>query len=120
MTAAALAYLGDAVFELRAREMLLAQGLPVHKAHRRAKDIVSATAQAEMYHRIFPLLTPEEQNAMRRGRNLNPVTRAKNAEATAYRHATGLEVLFGYLYINGNSQRLEEIFKLCLGEGHDK
>jgi len=114
MNMAALAYLGDAVFELRVREMLTAEGLPVDKANRRAKELVSATAQADMYHRIYDKLTPEEQSVLRRGRNLNPITRAKNAEATAYRHATGLEALFGYLYNKGNTIRLDEIFDLCV------
>jgi len=113
MNAASLAYLGDAVFELWTRQMLLEEGLPAHKAHRRAKNIVSATAQADMYHRIYQDLREEEQTILRRGRNLHPATRAKNAEATDYRHATGIEALFGYLYHNGDIARLEEIFKLC-------
>jgi len=113
MNIAAFAYLGDAIFELCAREMLLAQGLPVHKAHRKAKGIVSAMAQADMYHKIFPNLTQDEQAIMRRGRNLHPTTRAKNAETTSYRHATGLEALFGYLYNRREMMRLNEIFKLC-------
>jgi len=108
-----MAYLGDAVFELWAREMLIAEGLPVNKANRRAKDIVSAMAQADMYHRIYPMLTNDEQTIMRRGRNLHPMTRAKNADAASYRHATGLEALFGYLYHSRDMTRLEEIFKLC-------
>ena len=116
MNAASLAYLGDAVFELYTREMLIAQGLPAHKAHRRAKNIVSATAQADMYHRIYPNLSPDEQAIMRRGRNLNSVTRAKNAEAIDYRHATGIEALFGYLYNKGDNVRLKEIFNLCISE----
>jgi len=120
MNAAALAYLGDAVFELWARKMLLAQGLPAHKAHRRAKNIVSATAQANIYHRIYPALTPDEQTIMRRGRNLNPMNRAKNAETVDYRHATGVEALFGYLYHKQDMQRLEDIFiqifTLCTSE----
>jgi len=116
ISAASLAYLGDAVFELYAREMLIAEGLPVNKANRRAKNIVSAIAQADMYHRIYPLLTHEEQTIMRRGRNLNPLTRAKNADTASYRHATGLEALFGYLHHNQNMARLEEVFKLCISE----
>jgi len=116
LNAASLAYLGDAVFELWTREMLLAQGLPAHKAHRRAKDIVSATAQADIYHRIYPSLTPDEQTIMRRGRNLNPMSRAKNAEVADYRHATGVEALFGYLYNEGNMVRLKEVFALCVNE----
>jgi len=114
-----MAYLGDAVFELWAREMLIAEGLPVSKANRRAKDIVSATAQSDMYHRIYPGLTDEEQTIMRRGRNLHPLTRAKNADTASYRHATGLEALFGYLYHNRDMVRLEEIFKLCISPRHD-
>ena len=114
INAASLAYLGDAVFELWAREMLIAEGLPVHTANRRSKDIVSAMAQSDMYHRIYPILTDDEQAIMRRGRNLNPITRAKNADTASYRHATGLETLFGYLYHNRNMARLEEIFRLCV------
>ena len=116
MNASALAYLGDAVFELMTREKLLEAGLPVHKAHRQAKNIVSAKAQSDIYHRIFQSLTEEEQSIMRRGRNLHPVARAKNAEATEYRHATGVEALFGYLYNKGDTARLEEIFALCTSE----
>jgi len=93
--------------------MLIAEGLPVNKANRRAKDFVSALAQADMYHRIYPSLTQEEQTIMRRGRNLHPQTRAKNADAISYRHATGLEALFGYLYHNRDMARLEEIFIMC-------
>ena len=114
MTAAAMAYLGDAVFELWVREKLLANGLPVHKAHRSAKSYVSAVAQADMYHRIYPSLPVHEQQILRRGRNLNPLTRAKNADATDYRHATGLEALFGYLYERRDFVRLEEVFNMCL------
>ena len=114
INAASLAYLGDAVFELWAREMLIAEGLPVHTANRRSKDIVSAMAQSDMYHRIYPALTQDEQTIMRRGRNLNPMTRAKNADTTSYRHATGLEALFGYLYHKRDMARLEEVFKLCV------
>ena len=113
ISAASLAYLGDAVFELWVREMLMAEGLPVNKANRRAKSYVSAPAQADMYHRIYPQLSQEEQTIMRRGRNLHPLTRAKNADTSSYRHATGLEALFGHLYQNREMARLEEIFKLC-------
>ena len=114
MNASALAYLGDAVFELKVREMLLSEGLPAHKAHNQAKKIVSATAQAETYHRIYNALTEDEQSTMRRGRNLHPMNRAKNAETTDYRHATGLEALFGDLYHNGEMARLDAIFALCV------
>ena len=113
---ATLAYLGDAVFELRVREMLLARypdGLPLHTLNRHARTYVSATAQAAMYHAIFDTLTEAEQAIIKRGRNLHTTSRAKNAEVTAYRHATGLEALFGYLYENNHHDRISELFALC-------
>ncbi|MCL1842518.1 MAG: ribonuclease III [Defluviitaleaceae bacterium] len=112
-TAAELAYLGDAVFELLVREKLLCEGMPFREINRKAKDYVSAKAQSEMYHRIFPTLAPEEQAAMKRGRNLHSLSRAKNAAVTEYRHATGLETLFGYLHQKGETERVNEIFLQC-------
>lgn len=118
MTApASLAYLGDAVFELLVRQMLLAQsanGASIHALNRRARTYVSAVGQAGMYHAIFPLLTEEEQAIMKRGRNLHSTSRAKNADVAAYRHATGLETLFGYLHEKGAHERLNEVFALCI------
>jgi len=114
---AALAYLGDAVFELRVREMLLAKNETtnaMNNLNRQARKYVSATAQAAMYHAVFPHLTEEEQAVMKRGRNLHSVSRAKNADAVAYRHATGLETLFGYLHENKAHERLKELFMLCI------
>ena len=115
-----LSYLGDAVFELMVREMLLAEaggaGLQIGTLHQRAKSYVSAPAQAAMYHKIFPQLTPEEQAAAKRGRNLHSTSRAKNAAATDYRHATGLEALFGYLHLQGDTARMREIFDLCVSK----
>jgi 23S rRNA maturation mini-RNase III len=117
--AAELAYLGDAVFELLVREMLVNENLPFRSINRRAKTYVSAHAQAVMYHKIFPLLSPEEQNIMKRGRNLHSLSRAKNAGVSEYRHATGLEALFGHLHKHGETARINEIFLLCV-EGNKK
>ncbi|MCL2500745.1 MAG: ribonuclease III [Defluviitaleaceae bacterium] len=114
---AALAYLGDAVFELRVREMLLNKyesNATPNALNRQARKYVSATAQSAMYHAIFPLLTEEEQAIMKRGRNLHTSSRAKNADATDYRHATGLETLFGYLHERGERGRIDELFNLCI------
>ena len=113
LSAAELAYLGDAVFELLVREMLLREGVPFRQINRRAKDFVSAHAQSQMYHRIFPALSEQEQHVMKRGRNLHTLSRAKNAGVSEYRHATGLETLFGYLHHNGDTARVNEIFVLC-------
>jgi 23S rRNA maturation mini-RNase III len=118
--AAELAYLGDAVFELFVREMLINEGIPFRAINRRAKTYVSAHAQAAMYHRIFPVLSPEEQHIMKRGRNLHSLSRAKNAGVSEYRHATGLEALFGHLHKNGEITRLKEIFFMCICELPEK
>ena len=114
---ASLAYLGDAVFELRVREMLLVQsknGTSAHMLNKMARKYVSAPAQAAMYHAIFPTLTEEEQSVIKRGRNLHNTSRAKNAEVADYRHATGLETLFGFLYENGDHARITELFERCV------
>ena len=109
-----LAYLGDAVFELLVRDMLVKENVPFKDMARRAKGYVSAVAQNTMYHTIFDILTPEEQAMMKRGRNLHSVSRSKAARVSEYRHATGLEVLFGYLHSQGQFTRLEAVFKLCV------
>ena len=113
-SAQCLAYMGDAVFELYVRKMLLSNGSrPVNILNKQARQYVSAAAQAAMYHHIEPLLTQEEQAVMRRGRNLHFNSKTKNADMSEYRHATGLEVLFGYLFVNEQHERLAEIFEFC-------
>ncbi|MCL1845826.1 MAG: hypothetical protein FWF77_07975 [Defluviitaleaceae bacterium] len=115
-TTAELAYLGDAVFELLVREKLLCDGVPFRKITRRAKDFVSAPAQAAMYHKVFDRLTDEERAIAKRGRNLHSTSRAKNAAVSEYRHATGLEAVFGFLHNKGDAARLAEIFEMCVSE----
>jgi ribonuclease-3 family protein len=114
---AALAYLGDAVFELRVREMLLKQnpnGIPISELNRLSRNYVTATAQSAMYHAVFDMLSEEEQDIMKRGRNLHSNSRAKSADVIAYRHATGLETLFGYLYEKNALGRIDELFNMCI------
>jgi len=113
---AELAYLGDGVFELMVREKLLRENIPFRALNRHAKSYVSAPAQAAMYRKIFEALTPEEQSVIKRGRNLHNASRSKNAGVSDYRHATGLETLFGWLHHHGETARLTEIFALCIGE----
>ncbi|MCL2421855.1 MAG: ribonuclease III [Defluviitaleaceae bacterium] len=109
-----LAYMGDAVFEQCVRKMLLDQGnRPADALHNEARQYVSAKAQAAMYHYVESHLNTEEQSVMRRGRNLHTYSKAKNAGTSAYRHATGLETLFGYLFLNEQHERLTQIFELC-------
>ena len=115
--AADLAYLGDAVFELLVRDMLIKSGVPFHSLNPRAKEYVSAIAQSKMYHKIFDQLTAHEQATMKRGRNLHSASRAKSADVSEYRHATGLETLFGQLHFSGEFERMNEIFALCIHNG---
>jgi len=110
-----LAYIGDAVFEVFVRTMVLENGnMPVNKLHKISKGFVNAKAQAEMFEKIKDRVTPEELAVLKRGRNAKSFTSAKNASITDYRHATGLEALFGYLYIKGENERLAEIFNMCI------
>ncbi len=110
-----LAYIGDAVFEIFVRTMVLKNGnMPVNQLHKISKTFVNAKAQAEMFEKIKDKVTDEELAVLKRGRNAKSFTSAKNASITDYRHATGLEALFGYLYIKGDSKRLIEIFNMCI------
>ena len=109
-----LAYMGDAVYELLVRSRLLAEGnRTVNRLNRLAAAQVRASAQSANYYRIYDLLSEDELAVLKRGRNANPATRAKNATVADYRNATGLEALFGYLYLNGEILRLIELFDKC-------
>lgn len=104
----ALAYLGDAVYEQAVREHLLREGNEdVHKLHGLATEFVRASAQSRIIKTVFDELTETEQNLVKRARNRKPVTRAKNADPLDYRWATAMEALTGYLYLEGDSSRLE-------------
>ncbi len=114
----ALAFMGDAVFELFVRTYVLSEGnRAVDKMNTQGRSLVNAHAQALMYHKIEEILTDEEHSVLRRGRNANSHTMAKNQTAGDYRHATGLEALFGYLYLKGSVDRLKELFLICLEQG---
>ncbi len=110
-----LAYIGDAVFEIFVRTMVIKNGnMPVNKLHKASKDFVNAKAQAGMFEKIKDSVTTEELAVLKRGRNAKSFTAAKNASIIDYRYATGLEALFGYLYIKGDIKRLNEIFNMCV------
>lgn len=111
---AELAYLGDGVFELLVRDMLVKAGVPFKDMSKQAKNYVSAIAQSAMYHKIYPLLPEAEQAILKRGRNLHGHSRAKSACVAEYRHATGLEVLFGHYHTHGEFERMKAIFDLCV------
>ena len=112
LTTPALAYLGDAVIELYVRESLVAAGYSTSAAlNQKALDHVRAGAQAEAMQKILPLLTEEEQAVFRRGRNMGHGNVPKGATVAQYRAATGMEVLAGYLHVQGKGERLREL--LC-------
>ncbi len=110
-----LAYLGDAVFELLVRTYVLNKGkTSVNNMHKNSKSIVNAAAQAKMYFKLLDYLSDEETAILKWGRNAKSYTSSKNASVLDYRHATGLEALFGYLFLKGKNERILELFDICL------
>jgi len=115
-----MAYVGDTVHDLYVRSMLLARGMTVGKMHRQAVRMVSAGAQARMLEAIEPELEADEADIARRGRNSQAKHAApKHADPADYAHATGLEALWGYLYLSGRTKRLDELVKLALEHTED-
>ena len=111
MSALALAHMGDAVYELLARrELCRAGGLTAGDLHRQTIQIVSAAAQAEAARRLLPFLTETESAVYRRGRNSHSHAAPKSVTAVEYHAATGLEALFGWLYLCGRTERLSALF----------
>ena len=106
----ALAFLGDAVYELLVRERIVLKANRPVELHLQAVEQVRASYQSQAYAVIEPLLTEEEAAALKRGRNLNSVKPPKNGNVRDYRRATGLESLFGYLYVQGRLERINELF----------
>lgn len=105
-----LAYLGDAVFELIVRTVLVERkNTQPEKLHKAATKIVKAETQARMIEFLKEDLTEEELAVYKRGRNAKAVTRAKNATMSEYRRATGFEALMGYLYLKGDTERMIEL-----------
>lgn len=110
-----LAYLGDAVFELLVREKILKDNkVTVNKMHKQAREYVKAESQSKMYKKIEDSLSEKELEILKRGRNAKSYTSPKNGSITDYRHATGLETLFGYLFIEGDIDRILQIFSECI------
>ena len=102
-----LAYIGDAIFELVVRTVLVERkNTQAEKLHKAATKIVKAETQALMIEAIKDELTEEEMAVYKRGRNAKAVTRAKNATMSEYRRATGFEALMGYLYLKGDIERM--------------
>lgn len=112
-----LAHLGDAVYELMVRSWLCLRGKATNKGlHKAAITYVSAPAQAQRVEKILPVLTEEEQDVFRRGRNSHTAAVPKGASVGQYHTATALEALFGWLYLRGETDRLNELFSLMMEE----
>ena len=110
-----LAHIGDAVFEVLCRGFLCARGeKTVERLHHDTIQLVKAPAQAAFADRLLPRLTPEELTYYRRGKNAHVHAVPKGATREQYAKATGLEALFGALYLMGRTQRLNELFQLTI------
>ena len=107
-----LAYIGDGIYDLIIRSLVVAKGnTRAGELHKRTSQIVKAKTQAEMIEILLPLLTEEEADIYRRGRNAKSPTMAKNATMSDYRKATGFEALMGYLYLKDEFSRMVELIK---------
>ena len=112
-----LAHMGDCVFEILCRSWLCAKGgKTVDKLHRETIHMVKATSQAKFVEKLLPLLDEEELAYYRRGKNSHVHAVPKSATPQEYAKATGLESLFGALYLMGRTQRLNELFKTVMEE----
>ena len=119
LSSLALAHIGDAAFELMVRSYLAEHGkLTAHNLHRAAVKLVSAPKQAQMAEKLYDYMTDEEREIYRRGRNAKVNSVPQAASVKEYHEATGLEALFGYLYLKGRTERLNELFGLAM-EGED-
>lgn len=112
-----LAFVGDTVFDLLTRSELVCEAnRPVNALHTAASKRVCAAAQAESMRKILPLLTENETAVFKRGRNAHTGGIPKNASSADYHYATGLESLFGWLYLKGETERITELYSIIRNE----
>ena len=114
----ALAYLGDSIYELYVREQLIKRGIvKVNNLQKEAVNYVSARAQAKFLEKMLKeeILSDEEITIVKRARNNKGKSNPKNTDIITYKHATGLEALIGYLYLEENNKRIEELMNFILG-----
>lgn len=106
-----LAFIGDCIYEILVREALVCEAnRPVNELHRESIKYVSAKAQTEAYAKIKDMLTEEETAQFKRGRNAKVGHSPKSATDAEYHTATGIEALFGYLYLSGKTERIKQLF----------
>ena len=112
-----LAHMGDCVYEILVRAHLCAQGRKtVQQLHQQTIQMVKATYQAKFVDKMLPILTEEELTYYRRGKNAHPHGVPRSATPAEYSKATGLEALFGYLFLSGQKERANEIFQIVMKE----
>lgn len=117
ISALGLAHMGDAVYEILVRTWLCTHGrLTSGGLHRETVRHVSAPAQARAMQRLLPLLTDKELSTYKRARNARVNSVPQHANRAEYHAATGLEALFGWLYLRGESERIEELFNIIISE----
>ncbi|MBQ9031028.1 MAG: ribonuclease III [Parasporobacterium sp.] len=115
ISSAALAFLGDSVFEIniRSRIVMACEG-NAEELNKRSKSLTNAKAQSRIADRIGEILSEEELAVYKRGRNLKSLTAPKSCTISEYRRATGLEALMGYLFLQGRQERIDELIDLAL------
>lgn len=112
-----LAYIGDAIYEVYIREHFIKQGFTkVDDLHKKAIEYTSAVGQKKAYDFIESILSEFEVSIFKRGRNANTDRKARNTDLATYKKATGFEALIGYLYLNGDLVRLDEIVQIILNK----
>ena len=110
-----LAFLGDGVYDLLVRESLVNRAnRPAGELNRQKVAMVNCRAQAEYAQLLMPSLSEKELAVYKRGRNAAPKCTPKHGSVADYHSATGLECLFGYLYVNGETERINELFDIIL------
>jgi cysteine--tRNA ligase len=123
MQALALAYIGDSIYDIMSREYVMKNHLgKINDLHRTVSTLVSARAQASFMKNILEnnILTDIEESIYIRGKNQKNNSKAKNASIMEYKLATGLEAVFGYLYLEKNFERLEEMFNYIISLYEEK
>lgn len=117
ISALGLAHMGDAVYELLVRSWLCSHGaVTVQRLHKETIDFVAAPAQAQFMEKLEPMLTPEEHDIYRRGKNTHVHGVPRHASPKEYAMATGLECLFGHLFLDGKKDRANELFSAVMEE----
>ncbi len=115
-----LAFVGDAVYSLYIRQrIVLTSNAKVKDLHSHVTGFVKARGQSNFIEKLLPVFSENEMSVFKRGRNYKTLSMAKNASPIDYKRATGLEAVFGYLYLSGNVARLNELLSMSIGENDE-